>query len=63
MKTIKCILGGGYNAQEWLGVKGLLSLESVKLENTLLSHRLSLQVDGSEDYKIPVQGLVIDFLS
>ena len=26
------------------------------------SHRLSLQVDGSEDHKIPVQGLAIDFL-
>ena len=27
-----------------------------------MSRRLSLQVNGSEDYKIPVQGLAIDFL-
>ena len=56
MKTRKCVLGGGYNAKVWLGAGGLLSLERVKLERTVF------YLNGSEEYKIPVQGLAIDFL-
>jgi len=56
MKTRKCILGGGYNAEVWLGAGGLLSLESVELERTVF------YLNGSEEYKIPVRGPAIDFL-
>ena len=55
-------LAGGRNAEAWLGEGGLLSQERVVVENSLLSHCLSLRVDGSEDYKIPVQWLAIDFV-
>ena len=39
-----------------------LFLEEFELEKEFLSHLLSLQVDGDEDYKIPIQELAIYIL-
>jgi len=62
MKRRKCILGGSYNAKAWLDARDCVGWKGLSSKNSLLSHRLSLQVNGSEDYKIPVQWLVIGFL-